>query len=387
MRSRPMMRTNVLAWALSPLAPWVAACGASDSQVSLEGGSPSSGSSSGFTSSSGSSAPDSSSDSATGSPGAPSGPGVSIDSGGSSGSGVSGSSGGASDSMDASGSSGTSGGGDGASSCPAQTNLARAVNVTLPVKWPAQGQTTLAGSGTAHVWLLEAYPTIAGTVLTGSFQTCKLELPDVMLGGLVGLALGGSKVQIQIPTATWAQVPATAVTATQTGWDPPSTFRTNAPIDLVGLKLAMGSDPALPWPASPFGFPQGTTYPDDDGDQHPGITGTPLVGNGYVLPPTDSLGQHTADKVYIVSRNQFALSGAWTGNTCVDQSGLATAMLFDNHVVGCHVTGGSDCTTGSGSQSEFIDNNRTVYTAQAGSFVAKILASTAKCSDAIAALP
>jgi hypothetical protein len=346
------------ALALTPVTLGTAACGASDSQTGNDSGAGSSSGSNGSSGSSGSSGANGSS--------------------GSSSSGASGSSG---------GSSGSGGPGDGGGSCPAQTSLTRAVKISLPVTWPAQGQTTLSGSDAAYVWLLEAYPTVSGNALTGSFQTCKLQLPDVTLGALVGLVLGGTKVQIQIPPAAWASVPATPVAATQTGWNPPSPFNTNAPIDLVGLKLPSGTDPALAWPGAPSGFPSGTTYPDDDGDHNPGVTGTPLTGNGYVLPPTDGLAQHTADKVYIVSRNQFGLNGAWTGSGCTDQSGTATAMLFDNHVVGCHVSGGSDCTTGSGSQADFLDTNRTVYTAQTGSFAAKILASTAQCADAISALP
>jgi hypothetical protein len=257
----------------------------------------------------------------------------------------------------------------------------------LPVTWPAQGATTLAGSGTAYVWRLEKYAAVAGNGLSGAAQTCKLALPDVMLGSTIALILGGSKVQIQIAPAVWAKVPANPLAATQTGWGPPSTFTTNAPIDLVGLALPTGSDPALAWPSAPSGFPMGTTFSDDDADGNPGVTGTPLSTAGYVLPPVDGLATARADQVYIVSRNQFALAATWT--SCTDQTGMATARFFDNHVVGCHVSGGSACTSGStNSQAGFLDSNRTVYAPQSGAtFVAKILPSAAVCADALTALP
>jgi hypothetical protein len=242
----------------------------------------------------------------------------------------------------------------------------------------------VAGTGTAYVWLLEKFPTVNGNSFTGTEQTCKLQLPDVMLGSIIGALVGGTKVQIQIPPSVWAKVPTTPNMATQTGWSPPSTFNTSAPIVLVGIKFPSGTDPAVSWTM----LPSGTTYPDDDMDGNPGITGTPLSTSGYVLPPTDSLASNKADQVYIASRNQFALNGAWTGSSCTDQSGTATAMLFDNHVVGCHVSGGSTCTTGSGSQAAFIDSNRTVYAPQSGgTFTAKVLPSSAACADAITALP
>jgi hypothetical protein len=372
MNHRLLVRVGVLS-SFSALAPalLVAACGSSDSQVPGGGGNGSSGSSS-----------SSSSSGSTGSSGSSS-------SGGSTGS----SSGGSSNSSSSSGSS-SGAPGDGGT-CPAQTSLTRAVKITLPVTWPqqpstgsAQSATTLGGSGNAYVWLLDQYPTVSGNTLTGSTQTCKLQLPDVSLGSLIGVLLGGTKVQIQIPPTVWAKVPVTAVVATQTGWSPPSTFNTNAPIDLVGIRFPSGTDPAVAWPMTPSGFPPNTMFPDDDMDGHIGITGTPLGTNGYVLPPTDSVASAKADQVYIASRNQFVLNGAWSGSACTDQSGTATAMLFDNHVVGCHVSGGSDCITGSGSQAAFIDTNRTVYAPQSGgTFSAKILPSSATCADAITALP
>ena len=61
---------------------------------------------------------------------------------------------------------------------------------------------------------------------------------------------------------------------------------------------------------------------------------------------------------------------------------------FDNHVVGCHIKGGSTCTTdAANTQADFLDQNRTVYAPASATFVAQVLDSTATCADALSALP
>jgi hypothetical protein len=143
------------------------------------------------------------------------------------------------------------------------------------------------------------------------------------------------------------------------------------------------------WPSSSWSFPQGTMYPDQDSDMNPGITATPLSGNGYVLPPT-AVGfgglAPSADQVYIASRTTISLSGQWM--SCTDQSGNAMVTQFDNHVVGCHIKGGMTCTTGmANTQADFLDQNRTIYAPGAATFVGKSLPDTATCNDVISALP
>ncbi|MGH7735152.1 MAG: hypothetical protein ACREOE_16060, partial [Gemmatimonadales bacterium] len=63
-----------------------------------------------------------------------------------------------------------------------------------------------------------------------------------------------------------------------------------------------------------------------------------------------------ADQVYIVSRQQFALSGIRTD--CTKGSGTASITLFDNHVVGCHLKSGSACAS---ADVQFLDQNRPIY--------------------------
>jgi hypothetical protein len=234
--------------------------------------------------------------------------------------------------------------------------------------------------------------TPSGNNFSGPSQTCGLSLPDVALNGLGSIAAGGSKVQIQIPPTVWAKasMPTYNATGTQAGWGPPNTFSVDPALALVGLAVPSGTDPAtMTWPSSSWSFPSGTTFPDHDGDSNPGITASPLSGNGYVYPPTAiGLGGSApgADQVYIATRTQVALSGKWT--SCSDLSGTATVSIFDNHVVGCHIHGGSTCTTGSANtQADFLDQNRTIYKAGSATFVAKALSANATCADALSALP
>ncbi|MGA7120758.1 MAG: hypothetical protein WBY94_11705 [Polyangiaceae bacterium] len=371
-------------------------CGSSDSQVAspVGGGSGGAGALEG-SSGSGMPAPETSGSSGTG---VGSGTGTATSTGGAVDSGTSGdtgSSGGvdggsAASSVAQGGAGGSSGSGASGASCAPQTRLTLAAKISLAVTWPATTAAN-AGSGTALIWLLQDYA-VNGTALSGSSQICGLSLPDIQLSGLGQIAAGGAKVQIQIPPSVWAKttMPTFTTTATQSGWDPQSTFAGDPSVALIGIGLPAGSDPATyAWPSSSWSLPQGTTFPDADGDMNPAVTATPLNGSGYVYPPTAiGLGGSApvADQVFIASRNSVALSGTWT--SCSDLSGAATVKLFDNHVVGCHISGGKACTTGAANtQADFLDQNRTIYAPGKATFVAKSIGASATCSDALAAIP
>jgi hypothetical protein len=231
-----------------------------------------------------------------------------------------------------------------------------------------------------------------GNSFTGVSQTCGLSLPDLTLNGLGSIAAGGGKVLIQIPPTVWAKssMPTYASTGSQTGWGPPNTFKIDPTLAMIGLKMPASTDAAtFMWPSSSWNFPSGTTFPDDDTDMNPGITASPANGMGYVLPPT-AIGligsAPSADQVYLATRTQMTLSGNWT--SCTDLSGSAMVTEFDNHVVGCHIHGGSTCTTNAANtQADFLDQNRTVYTPGMATFTAKTLSDGAGCSDVLSAVP
>ena len=78
------------------------------------------------------------------------------------------------------------------------------------------------------------------------------------------------------------------------------------------------------------------------------------------------------------------VSAMLTRTSCDEASGPATFMHFDNHVVGCHVSGGGAC---SSSEVKFIDDNRTVYAVTSGTMATKVVPATATCADVRAAFP
>jgi hypothetical protein len=121
---------------------------------------------------------------------------------------------------------------------------------------------------------------------------------------------------------------------------------------------------------------------DADGDMNPGLTSIPRSGTGYTLPPTSIAQTTRVDRLYIVNRN--ASSPMLTRTACDAASGPAMNVRIDNHVVGCHVMGGSDCMP---AEANFVDSNRAIYTITGATAQSRIVADTATCADVRAALP
>ena len=264
----------------------------------------------------------------------------------------------------------TSSGSSGA--CPVRTAATMAMHVILDATWPATLGAS-GGTGKFHLWYL-AKASTSGTTLSGTTQPCGNIVPEITLAGIVG----GGKVLIEVPNAFWdAQAPKFPLTGTQSGWTPNSTFVANSDPALVGLTM---TDPNAAWPSSYTSV----TADDVDKDGKAGLTAIPKNGGGYVYPPLSIVGAAgaKADQVYLASRTKVDLDGAFT--SCTDQSGKTTTKFLDQHVVGCHVVGGGEC---SASQVQFLDDNRTAYTVTGGTYVAKIVADTATCSDVRTALP
>jgi len=273
---------------------------------------------------------------------------------------------------------GTSGGSSGGSSgaCATRTSFTEASHEILNVTWPA-GTATTAGSGQVHLWGKTVY-TVNGGTLSGSLQPCGTILPPAALTALVG----GGMIQIEIPSAAWdsAQQPKFQIDGTQTGWNAGSVMSFSYAA-LLGFTIA---DPVTaPWPASYTGV---TMTTDPDGDMNPGLTSVPRGSGDFVLPPTSALGAlgigSRADKVYLVIRH--VVSAMLTRTSCDEASGPATFMHFDNHVVGCHVSGGAAC---SASEVKFIDDNRTIYAVTSGTMTTKVVPDGATCAEVRALFP
>jgi hypothetical protein len=264
---------------------------------------------------------------------------------------------------------GTSGGDE----CEPRAKISLGFHVVVNVTWPDTLATT-EGMGQVHIWNLSHYA-VDGSELSGETSPCGSALPPLQLSAIAG----GSKTLIEIPEATWdlPSMPNIPASGTIEGWAPGSKFSTKASTALVGLMLA---DPMSAWPG------KGTmiTAVDHDNDAKPGILGVPKSDGGFTRPPTSLLGQagDVADQVYLVTRTAIALDGAMS--SCTEQAGKVEVPFFDNHVVGCHVYNGDEC---SASQADFIDTNRTIFEVVDASYTAKFMDEAATCADVRAALP
>ena len=125
------------------------------------------------------------------------------------------------------------------------------------------------------------------------------------------------------------------VDGTQTAWDIGATLNFSY-VALIGFTMADAATAA--WPTSYTGI---TMTNDAEGDMHVGLTAVPRSGGTYKLPPTSIAQSARADQLYIVIRQ--VTSATLTRTACDQASGSAMFMHIDNHVVGCHVMGGSDC--------------------------------------------
>jgi hypothetical protein len=248
-----------------------------------------------------------------------------------------------------------------------------AIHQILNVTWPATLGAS-GGTGKFHIWEL-AKPLMSGTTSSGMRQPCGTDVPEATLAAIVG----GGKLKIEVPSAVWdAQPPLQfPLASTQSGWAPNSTIKWTAQPALVGLTM---TDPNAAWPASYTSI----TTADVDKDGKPGLTSIPKSDTGYVNPPLSILGSlgDKADQVYVATRTDVDMDGVFT--SCTDQSGTTKTKYLDNHVVGCHVAGGGECTA---AQAKFLDDNRTLFTVTGGTYVAKIVPDTATCADVRAALP
>jgi len=264
-------------------------------------------------------------------------------------------------------------GGGGRAACESRTQFTMATHEILTVTWPA-GAATLEGNGQVHLWGKILFTANGGT-LTGSIQACGTDLPATDLNP----GIGGGKVAIEVPGAAWdaPTVSRFQIDATQTGWGVGSTV-TYGYTALVGFTEAAAS-----WPAS---YVDIKTTNDFDGDLKPGVTGAPRTGTGYQLPPASALAAvgsgGRADRLYLVDRNSGSVT--LTRTSCDEASGTETSVHFDNHVVGCHISGGGECTP---AEVKFIDDNRTIYSVTGATAQATTVRDDATCADVRRALP
>jgi hypothetical protein len=186
-------------------------------------------------------------------------------------------------------------------------------------------------------------------------------------------ALGGEKILPEIPDATWdkSSMPQFSGTATKTG----NTVNASPGVALVGLTM---TNPTGTWPArtSIMGV-------DHDSDGKLGLAAIPRSDSPYARIPLDISKSKRADRVDLAIRNIMTLSATVSG--CPETyNGTANVTKFDNHVIGCHVYGGGECTD---TQKKFVDDNSVVYTVGSATYKAKRVSASASCADVRGAVP
>jgi hypothetical protein len=260
------------------------------------------------------------------------------------------------------GAAGTSGG------CPTQFTVA--THIAIDVTWP--GSLALdQGSGKIHLWTQAKFMKTGDTTFSFEDKSCGSTLPEVTTSAVAG----GQKVLPEIPNSAWdsAAMPKFQGTATQSG----STRTITPAVAVVGTTL---SDPNAAWPTA---AQVRTMQVDHDGDGKMGITTIPRDGGGFAAPPTSLAQTSRADALYIATRTGMTLTATIDGCPA-SYSGMANVTKIDSHVIGCHVKGGSECST---TQAQFVDDNQPVFTRGSATFTSKIVPDNATCADVRAAVP
>ena len=294
--------------------------------------------------------------------------------------------------------------------CPASAQGYMASLITIPVSWPATMSSgvkvTTAGTGSILLVTLATEMTAADAgAFTGTSRTCAITLPPVAFdpgaNAIVGVTSGNTGyLSISLPDSLWDKITRTSpISGTSTGLNPGAMVSTSASVSGIGLAPTssfLTSMAAWPTACASNCTPTGAFMAsdltanagDDDGDGNPGVTalGVKMTTgkNQYILPPLAAIAGGSADQIYIVTRT--ALSITSTRLDCNTEMGTANVTLFDNHVVGCHVSGGGACNS---TQVSFLDTNRVVYTLTGGATVkTKTITGKANptCVDARAAI-
>lgn len=273
-----------------------------------------------------------------------------------------------------SGSSGDTGStGSGTGACPASISGTSATKITMQVTWP-DTIGLVGGSDRIVVWTRSTL-SFDGSEVTGVVSACGSEVPPLQTKE----AFGGQMIQPVIPNAIWdsGSIPTTSARGTISGFDPGATIAMDPAGTVLGASLddPMNDD----WPASW----QGLTLVDADGSGQPGMTAFPNDADGFAMPPLDIFPDgDKAEALYLATRSVFELEG--TRDSCTSASGNVIVHAFDNHVVGCRVAGGGECTA---MQVDFVDSNRTVYEIESASYEMVQVADDATCEDVRAELP
>jgi hypothetical protein len=258
-------------------------------------------------------------------------------------------------------------GGDGGPTCP--TEYAMATHIVMDVSWKETKKffvtVVKAGTGKVHLWTKSRF-TEDGKIATVVSKSCGSTLPTIE-------ALGEKLLPV-IPNSAWEQETMPEFTGTATKDDDNNVFAEPG-VALVGLTM---SNPTAPWPAR-----SAIMGVDHDNDGRKGLAAIPKTDEDYKRIPVNLNRDKRADRLDLAIRNHMTLSSNVEG--CPDTyTGTADVKLFDNHIIGCHVYQGGECTS---DEIQFVDDNRTVFTVKSATFTATRVDDDADCDAVRNALP
>ncbi len=263
------------------------------------------------------------------------------------------------------------------SGCPALTSSDIGIHIVANVSWPATTG-VVAGSDVVHIWTLSSLDYAGGNV-TGRSRPCGSIVPPLEASQL----LGGGMIQPVIPDEVWdaTSLPDSPTSGTIGGFDAGDTIDMQPVVSLIGASMDNPADGA--WPST--GAELSGMDHDDSGKS--GVTSVPRSDPPFRRPPLDIIGAvlpdgARADVLYLAMRNVIRIQGNL--DSCNTGSGTATFLKFDNHVIGCHVLNGGECTA---AQADFVDSNRTVFQVSDATFTMRRMPEGSACADVRTALP
>jgi hypothetical protein len=273
-----------------------------------------------------------------------------------------------------------------------------ATRITIDVTWQPQGLTSAilqSGSGTITQWVkgVRVQSPAAPRSLLDDSVVCGIILPDFQ-----ATPLGLNEVYgVRFPDTLFDDryVPPFNVSGALNAQM--TTYSTTSTAVLLGLSMA--NPTTDPWPSTV------TTAVDMDNDGNPGVT--VAVAQGELANPTITASSYSyvpvqvpppllpvpsASSLYVAIRQVTVTSG--TIMDCNTISGTVSIPLIDSkpaidsHILGCALVDGGQCTTGSSSQTSFVDNSEPVFTPSGTTTFASVRVPTgATCADVRAALP
>jgi hypothetical protein len=247
-----------------------------------------------------------------------------------------------------------------------------ALRIETDVTW---GSTLAVASGSGKIvtWGLVTR-TYTSTEQRDSGRPCGIVIPPFR-GSLLA---GSENYALDFPDTIFFDhvLPSATVNFTTTG-AVGGNFRTvGSAVSLIGATL---SPAAQPWPSRSTLI---TNQVDHDADREYGISALSRSASGYARVPVDGLRLFRADRVYLAVRQIAAFDG--TLSSCTEIAGDATVTSQDSHVLGCHVSGGSNCNAG---QRDFVDNNRVVHQVGDAHFRMVKLPAGSTCATVKSTLP